>query len=322
LGRPDRAAAALAQLPADLRQSDKAQEISRDLSRAARPATAISVWRMSQADGLDLTAGRIEQNVFAGSGVGRLGLFYEYRHFADDQSEVRVHLPGISGSFRASDSLQLSGSLGLERQRGSGGKRSEPVYEAAAAWMPTDRLRFDLVAARSTLDNLTSLERGITTRRYFASADYSPDPMLKLTVRGELMHFSDQNERGWVQAQAERRVARVPNIFVGARATAFRFEQRLDNGYFNPKRFRSAELTARGWSKMGRSTWLDLAGAVGPEHSSPGGTKVAYSLRGKLSQALSDDVEAALVAERLSSGGASGTGFSRNRVSASLGLRW
>jgi tetratricopeptide (TPR) repeat protein len=206
LGRPDRAQAALAQLPSDLRESAKALEIGRELSRGARPATAISLWRMSQADGLDLKAGRIEQNVFAGSGVGRLGLFYEYRHLADGHSEVRVHLPGISGLVRASDSLQLSGWLGLERQRGSGGKRTAPVYEAAAAWMPSDRLRVDMVTARSTLDNLTSLERGITTRRYFASADYRADPMLKLTLRGELMRFSDENDRRWVQAAPRQRL--------------------------------------------------------------------------------------------------------------------
>jgi hypothetical protein len=146
--------------------------------------------------------------------------------------------------------------------------------------------------------------------------------MLKLTVRGELTDFSDGNGRRWVQAEAERRVSRKPNMFVGARATAFSFERQLDNGYFNPKSFRSAEITARGWGQIAPATWVDVAAAAGPEHSNPGGTKLAYWLRGKLSHALNDDLELSVRAERLSSRGATGTGFSRNIASASLGLRW
>jgi hypothetical protein len=146
--------------------------------------------------------------------------------------------------------------------------------------------------------------------------------MLKLTLRGELTDFADGNDRRWMQAEAERRVSRKPNIFLGARATAFRFEQQLDNGYFNPKSFRSAELTARGWGQIAPATWLDLAAAVGPEHSEPGGTKLAYWVRGKLSHALTDQLEVAIRAERLSSRGATGSGFSRNIVAGSFGLRW
>lgn len=322
LGRPDRARSSLAQLPPSLLQSERAVEIGNEIRRSARPLTGLRVWQMSQADGLDLNAARVEHNIFPASGAARLGASYEQRRFADDNRRIRVEVPGISGSLRASDALQLSASLALERQRGAGISRTQTVYEAAAAFLPSDRLRLDVVTARRTLDNLTSLQRGITTHHYFASADYWPDPLLKLSLRGELARYSDGNDRRWLQAQAERRVSRAPDIFIGARAAAFSFERQLDNGYFNPKRFRSAELTARGWSQIGRSTWLDLSGAAGPEQSRPGGTKLAYWLRGKLSHALSDDLEAAIVAERLSSRGATGTGFARSTVSATLGLRW
>lgn len=323
LGRPDRAAAALDALPQRLREGGRAQEIQRELERNARPTTRVSGHYLDQADGLRIRGFRLDQALFPLSAASQVQPYFEQRRFdKGSDGSISSYGPGIGVAHRPADWLQLRGLVGVEFQRGSGVDRTEPVYEASVAVLPSDRLRFDLVTARRTLDNLRSLQLGITSTHYFASADYWPDPMWKLTARGELTDYSDGNERRWAQVQVERRVSRDPQIFIGARATAFRFEDRLDHGYFNPDNLRSLELTARGWSKVGPATWVDLASSFGPEKSSPGATRLAYRLRGKLTHQLTDRLEASLVAEQLSSQGVANSGFARNTVSLSLGLRW
>lgn len=323
LDRPDRAAAALDALPQTLREGGRAQEIRRELQRNARPTTRVTGHYVDQADGLQIRGFRLDQQLFALGGAAQVQPYFEHRRFDQDRDGgISSYGPGIIVAHRPADWLEVRGLVGVEFQRGSGVERTEPVYEASIAVLPSDRLRFDLVTARRTLDNLRSLQLGITSTHYFASADYWPDPMWKLTARGELTDYSDGNERRWVQVQVERRVSRDPHIFIGARATAFRFEDRLDHGYFNPDSLRSLELTARGWSKIGRATWVELASSFGPEKSSPGTTKLAYWLRGKLTHQLTHRLEASLVAERLSSQGVANSGFARNTVSLSLGLRW
>ncbi len=163
---------------------------------------------------------------------------------------------------------------------------------------------------------------GITTRHYFGSIDHWPGSLLKLTIRGELTDFTDGNNRQWAQLEAERRLSREPNIFVGVRATAFRFDEQFDHGYFNPKSFRSVAVTARGWSRIAQRTWVELAGSAGPEDSTPGGSKLSYWLRGRLSHGLTENVELSLAAERLSSQGLSSTGFARTSISGSIALKW
>lgn len=323
LGRPDRALAALDALPSSSRGSSGAEEIAREINRAARPLSGATARHVDQVDGLEISTFRIEQTLFARSGAAQLRPYYERRLF--DQrgaGELTTQTPGMTSSVRVSDAFELGAQFGLEFQRGFGIERTEPVYELAAAFLPSDSYRFDLVTARRTLDNFKSLQLGITSQHYFASADFWPDPMLKLTLRTELTDYSDGNVRRWAQAEAERRVSREPNIFVGVRASAFEFDERLDNGYFNPDSFKALELTARGWSSIGRATWIDLAASAGPEHSDPGGTKLAYWLRGKLTRALSDRLEASIAAERLSSRGLTNSGFARTSISASLGFRW
>jgi len=322
MGRPDVATAMVSQLSPGLRGNSGAADILADIGDNARPVTEAGLVAFDQADGLGLTRWRAGQQVFALSGAASLQATFERGRF-DDGAEGRVTIdsPALSGGWRASDWLQLSGQAALERQRGPGVSRSRLTYEAAAALMPADNLRLDFVTARRSLDNLRSLRLGVTARHYLASIDYWPGSLLKLTLRGELARYSDGNDRRWVQVEAERRLSRSPNLFVGARATVFRFDQQLDHGYFNPKSFRSVQATARGWAKIRARTWIDLSFAAGPEDSTPGGTKLAYWARGKLSQGLGERVELSLVAERLSAG-QTATGFARNSLSASLRLRW
>ena len=323
LGRPDSASAALARLPPHLRNADRAQEIRRDLERNARPLTRLIAHSIDQADGLEIHGLRLEQHLPLRSGASQAQAFFEHRRFRQDSAaRISSYSPGLLVSHRATDWLQLAGAAGLEIQRGSGVRRTEPVYEGSIALLPSDDLRFDLVTARRTLDNLRSLQLGITTAHYFASADYWPDPMWKLTVRGELTDYSDGNARRWAQAEAERRLWRDPHLFVGARATWFRFDERFDHGYFNPDSFRSFNLTARGWSKIGARSWIDLAASAGPEDSDPGGARLAYWARAKLSHAVTDRLEMSIAAERLDSRGLTGTGFARTSLSVSGALRW
>ena len=323
LGRPDVAGQMLGQLPAELRERPRAREISDDVRNSARPVSRATVAGFHQADGLVVRSWRLEQQLFARSGAAWLAPYFQHSRFDQDGAdEIAIDAPGVAGQIRANDWLQVSGQAGLERQREGGVSRLIGVYEASVALLPADDLRVDLLTARRSLDNLRSLRMGITTRHYFGSVDYWPSSLLKVTFRGEFTGFSDGNDRRWAQIEGERRLSRVPHIFVGARATAFRFDEQFDHGYFNPKSFRSMAITARGWSRVGPSTWVDLAGSAGPEDSTPGGTKLAYWLRGKLSHGLTDKVELSVAAERLSSEGQSSTGFARTSLSAGLAVKW
>lgn len=321
LGRPDTAVRMLEQSPS-VQDRNWGSEILADIGRAARPLTEAGFTYFDQADGLNLSRWRVGQQMFLMSGAASLQATFERGRYDDGQEgRVTIDSPALSASWRASDWLHVSGQAAVERQRGLGVSRSLFTYEASAALLPADNLRFDFVTARRSLDNLTSLRLGVTTRHYFASIDFWPASLLKFTVRGELAHFSDGNERKWVQFEAERRLSRSPNLFVGVKATAFRFDEQLDHGYFNPKSFRSVQATARGWSKIGPQTWLDVSLAAGPEDSRPGGTKLAYWARGKLSQGLGRGFELGIVAERLSAG-QTDTGFARNSLSGALLMRW
>ncbi|MDQ3081765.1 MAG: hypothetical protein M3R07_06085 [Gemmatimonadota bacterium] len=323
LGRPDVATQMLGQRPAELRANPRAAEIEADIRKSARPVTGATVGGFDQADGLDVRTWRLEQQLFTRSGAAWFAPYYQRSRFDQGSAgQVTVDAPGIAGHSRVNDWLQMSGRAGLERHRGAGLRRSIGVYEASVALLPADNLRLDFVTARRSLDNLRSLQMGITTRHYFGSIDYWPDSLLKLTLRGESTHFADGNDRQWAQIEAERRLSREPHIFVGARATAFRFDEQFDHGYFNPKSFRSVALTARGSSTIAQRTWVDLAGSAGPEDSTPGGTKLAYWLRGRLSHGLTENVELSLAAERLSSQGLSSTGFARTSISGSIALKW
>ena len=229
----------------------------------------------------------------------------------------------LAGRLRFSDWGQVSGQVGLELQKIAGRrKRTEPTFDATLTLMPSDDLRFDFTGARRTLDNVLSIERRITAAYASGSVDYWPTPLLRMTVRAEYGDYSDGNRRRWGQVELERRLRRDPNIFIGARATSFGFSKRLENGYFNPDSFRSAELTARVWHRIGKRSWLDVGAALGVENADPGGSQLAYSGKAKLTHGLSDQVEVSLTADAFSSRTRSDSGFSRQTLTAAIGLRW
>lgn len=322
MGRPDTAAQLLAGLAPGLRQGATGTGLLKDIDRSARPQSEAKISGFDQADGLRLERWRVDQRLFALSGAAELQAAFERSRFDDGNSgRVVIDAPAVQARWRVSDWLELGAMAALERQRGPAIDRSLLAYEASAALLPADNLRLDLVTSRRSLDNLQSLRLGITTRNLFASIDYWPDSLLKFTARGELMRFSDGNERRWIQLEAERRISRSPNLFVGAKATALAFDERFDHGYFNPKSLRSIQATARGWSKIGPRSWVDVSAAAGPEHSTPGGAKLTYWARAGLTHEFADGLEASLAAERLSAG-QTATGFSRNSLSAAIRVRW
>lgn len=322
LGRPDGASAALAVLAPPDRSSGEALQLGSDIARDAAPRTDLAFRLTGQSDDLEIASFRLDQHFHARSGTIRLSPFYErIRYRPERGSGALIDHPGLAVRARLSDSMELSGRAGIERRHIAGSDDSLFTYEAALALLPSDAWRFDLVAARRTFDNVRSIERAITADHLFVSADHWPDPLLRLTARGDRARFSDGNERRWGQLEVERRLSRRPNLFVGARATALGFSRQLDNGYFNPRHLVSAELTARGWGQIAPRTWLDLSGSSGLERSRPGGTSLVYSGRAKLSHALSDRVDLSLAAEAFSAA-LTGAGFSRHSLIAAIGWRW
>jgi len=328
LGRSDLALAAL-DSPVAL-GSGEASDIRSAVGRAARPLTEISgqVGQHRRRIGgrrfdVGVTGWRLAHRIAVGSGTAEIQPFYErITYDPDDSASATTATPGVRVRSRIGNGVELGGQLALQQQQFDRGNRSIMTGEASLALLPSDAVRVDLVAARRTFDDVRSIENGISADHLFASADFRPSPLWRITGRGEFADFSDGNRRYWGQAEVERRLSRQPNIFAGARATRFEFSKLLDNGYFNPKSFQSAELTARGWSQIAKKTWLDISAAAGVEDVNPGETKLAYSGRARLSHELTDRLELSATLESFSTRVRTAGDYERRNLAIGLGYRW
>ncbi len=330
LGRPDRALGALGDPSASSMRGDEISGLRSDIGRAARPITELVGQAGEQRRRIGsrrfdvaVTGWRLSHRIPVDSGSTEVQPFYErFTYDPDDRPSAITSTPGLRVRSRFSDRAELGGQIALQRQQYSQGSRSILTGEASLALFPSDDFRVDLVAARRTFDDVRAIEKGISADHFFASADYRPSALWRVTGRGEFASFSDGNRRYWGQAEVERRLSREPNLFVGARATRFEFSKLLDNGYFNPKSFQSAELTGRGWSEIAPKTWLDLSTAIGVEDVDPGATKLAYSGRGRLSHELTDRIEISLTAEIFSTRVRTAGDYERRNLAVGVGYRW
>ena len=73
------------------------------------------------------------------------------------------------------------------------------------------------------------------------------------------------------------RVLRGPDIWFGARYTAFDFAKQLDNGYFNPDELQSVEGTLQASGTLMSRLSYEVKGAAGYEDADPDGGKFIWS---------------------------------------------
>jgi hypothetical protein len=181
---------------------------------------------------------------------------------------------GADGNYRINDWSQVTGDFWVNMIQSRGmSENTIPTYDFYLTVWPSDFVRMDLDTKRETFDNTTSLRSGITATSINGSIDYLPIDDLRLSLRGGNGFYSDDNERQSGEAQAMLRVGTEPQIEVGVLATGFNYSKLLNNGYFNPKSYWSAEGMFRLQSALSDTLDAEVVASAGVEHATPGGSK-------------------------------------------------
>jgi tetratricopeptide (TPR) repeat protein len=273
----------------------RALAFRRQLARASRPATRVELQRSTQTDELTIT--RLSLAQVAPLSGGRTTVELRYQQFGYDPVEalpqVDVRRPGLFLRQRLGDRIELNAGASLDVIEPSAARaRSTPLtWDAWLALWPADGVRVDVSSARATFDNIRSLTTPVVATSFGSSVELTPDELIRVSGRASLGVFSDGNRRLFGQAELERRVWSSPNVLVGARATALRFHERLESGYFNPDRYASAAVTGRAWHGWRQRTWVNIGTSIGRESSSPGGARPAWSADARLNHWLTERLE-------------------------------
>lgn len=325
MGRNDLARRELRGKAADREDAKRLQD---DLNWATDPRTRIELQKSTQSDDLDITGSRIKHEFSFDQGRGTGELRMEHLDFRrqDGSDDAVVDRLFLHGRYRFSDNWEIHAEAAPERVAPRGSPADQHlVYSTWLTWWPGDALRFDLSANQASFDNLKSLRLGLLARLYALSTDVTPSERQRYKARVEQGEFSDGNRREAAQVEGEYRVRTQPEVWLGARYYTFRFSQQLDNGYFNPKTFESAHVTAKlDWRPGGNTGRWNLAAyaALGREHAVPDGSKPAYDLSLVSGWRIDARTRVEARAQRFSSRTTGLSGFARNSIGAFLEKSW
>lgn len=324
MGRPDSAAQTLAELH---RKRDDAQRLAANLELSRAPKTIADAQTSTQSDQLDIHAQRLGQTASFAQGRGTAGVrmdHFDYRR-QDGTDSAGVTRPVVLGRYRISDAAEINAEVAQEHIRTATGADHDPV--TYASWLtlwPDDLWRLDLSTNRYTFDNLKSLRLGITARQQGVSADFTPTERQRYTIRLEDAAYSDGNRRRNAQFETEYRWRTHPDAWLGLRHTRISFDRQLDDGYFNPLRFESTQLTARVlWRPDGPDGRWDVAAAaaIGREHAQPDGSKPSHDASLRVGWRLDPRTRIEARAQRFSSL-TTASGFARTTFGVSLERNW
>ncbi|GAB4276510.1 MAG: hypothetical protein Kow0092_32290 [Deferrisomatales bacterium] len=328
MGRPDRALGLLEAQEALLADRPAARAHRRELEHRLRPATRIDGRQSHQSDGLVIRVGYVEQAVELARGRTTVAPRYEVQHYDPEpgrgERSVVVHRPGLHLRHRLSDAVEVTAWAHLDRieERGGPGDHTRPTFDTYLTWWPSDFLRLDAGARRTTFDNVRSLVGGIHATHASLSVDWLPDELTRVTLRGSRGEVSDGNGQWWGEAEVEYRLLHRPRLLVGWRATAFAFAEQLDHGYFNPETYLSHAVTARVYGPLGRTLGYEAGGSAGFEFVDPDGDKFIWSARAALSWRVRPHLSVQGRFDAFSSSTATSGGFNRRTAGAAVVYRW
>lgn len=323
LGQPHLAQATLSALPDD---DASALALRGRLEHLASPLARIEFADSSQSDRLNIQQASLTYEHPLEHGRGAVGVQFEHLRFeSHDGRRVDIDRPLALGRYRISEAWEINSRLGSDRvDLGTGGGYTRFVHSTWVTWWPSDLLRFDLSAGRMTFDSLRALDLGLTARTLGLSADIVPDERRRASVRVERADISDRNRRDRQQLSAEQRVSLSLGAWVGARWTAFSFDRQLDNGYFNPRRLHSPQVTFRmSPRRLDDDRWdIALESAWGREYAEPGGTQPAWEFGAIGGVRLARDWRLQAGWRRFSTRTSALSGFERTTANIALEGRW
>lgn len=328
MGRTDRAIEVL-QHPS-LQQEASALRLRESLSQGLKPRTQVEGLRSTQSDELDIDTLRFSHEMALADGRGAAGLRVARIDFEreDGTDAVRLTRPAVYGRWRFSDAAEINAELGTERiEPRGGGAYDKAVYSTWLTWWANDQVRMDASSSRVSFDNLRSLRLGITAIQNAVSMDFAPDERQRYNLRAERGLYSDGNRRWTGQASGEWRAHLKPEVWLGLRHARTSFEQRLDNGYFNPDRVQVTQATLRLNHRFAAdSAWTVSAFlAAGRERAVPDGEKPSWDASLSIGRQLARDTRLEARLQRFSSRTSTGvgpSGFERTTAALTLEQRW
>jgi tetratricopeptide (TPR) repeat protein len=325
MGRPDAAAredeAFLRTHPTD----SGALALANDIADSRRTQAQLSVNDGTQSDGLLIRSGTLDLDVASEQGLASVGVRYQPITYvgagsAGDAEEKRA---GVVFKNRFNDWAELDAAVSNDDITSTGAtEKNLLLYNAYATLYPNDTLTFYLGSRKETFDNLTSLRMGLSAVFNSFSLDVTPDENTRISARGYLGSFSDGNREGWEQLEFERAVVRRPRLSFGARATSYSFAESPGNGYYDPPRYQSLEMTTHIYGNLRDRIYYDGAASYGREWAVDGGTRPTHSLHGALSYVISKPLSLSALYDNFDTRQISNGGFARTVLGLRLQSRW
>lgn len=320
-GRPRLAQSSLEHALAARPKDSDAKNLLQETRLASRPQTEVSVSYANQSDATSLIHVGAAQSIEVAEGA-TVGIAYDFTSLDRfDGVSVKAHQPAATARIVLSDNATVDVRAGLAFEDEPTKTDRYVYYNTRLTIVPSDNLRFDFGAERSTPDNIRSMLLDIRIASYGASVDIGSDAAWKASLRGSYADYSDGNNRLWGQAELRRRLAWRPNVFAGVRYTRFHFDRLLDNGYFNPRSLSEVEAVTQVWGRWG-SIYYDLRGSAGQENTEPGEARFVYSAEGRLTVPATPRLQFEAYIQSFSSRATAPGGFSRTTVGLSSRLRW
>ena len=326
MGRPDLAQMTLDGMDANARSD--AQQLRSNLERTLAPRTRAESQRSTQSDQLNIESARLIHEISFNHGLGTLGVGLDKLKLEreDGADSVRLSTPMIRGRYRFNDAVELNGEVGnLRIEPRASESLNRFVYSVWFTVWPSDIVRVDLSSNRATLDNLRSLRLGLTATQNGASLEVTPSERQRYAIRIDRGLYSDGNRRWSSQAQAEYRLVAHPDLWLGLQHSRMAFSQLLNNGYFNPKEFRSDQLTLRFAHRFGgdKGRWdFSAFGSVGREHVDPDSSRPTYDVSVVTGWQMDERTRFEASVRRFSSRTSSSSGFERTNFGVNLQRSW
>lgn len=323
LGRDDRAYDALQLLLQQSPLSERERNLEKEVLGRTGPESLLGVARSTQSDDVDITAGAFQHvhRLWEGLSAGMI-----FASTVDYESvrgpTVRVDRPGLGFRHRFSDPVELNVRLFQDQISSGTIDHSPTTHDAWLTVWPNDYVRTDFSSNRGTLDNIPSLQMGITVRSLGGSIDVLPTERLRLTARTSAAAYSDGNERRASEGEVEFKLPLRRTTLVGLRAQTFEFERLLNHGYFNPLDYFSISATGKTRGPLGARIWTEADGSFGHEQVDPGSSKWIYSARLRLEYRVGEDSYLDLRLESFTSRLDSPSGFSRDTLGLSFRHLW
>jgi tetratricopeptide (TPR) repeat protein len=235
LGQRDQALALLAEARAQEIHSAELDEIEARIRLEDGPAFVPSLHAFRDRDGTQLLAGELTGSFHTGGG-GRAELQLRAGTLQADRGATELRAAGLGWSARVAPALALSARAGVQDFPDVG--FTPLTGEAVLAWLPDDRLRVDLSAARVTItDNLAALEAGLAGHFGGIGADLRLTPRTTVTAAADLTRWSEGNHRLRTRAVLRHRFDGLPQLSLEWPVAMQVYDEPFDFVFFSPERY-------------------------------------------------------------------------------------